>query len=555
LRKIILLCTCFMTIGSAALVGCTNDNGGNGEQVGDKDLKSEELVTPAGTFPIAKEKVTLKVLVKGNARVENFETNTFTKWLEEKTNVHIQWEVAPENNYQEKLNLVLASGDYPDVIMDMEVSPAQQMIYGNQGVFLKLNSYIDKYGTEIKKIFEQIPQVKETISDPKGNIYALPQVAECYHCTYGQRMWIYKPWLDKLGLKVPETTDEFYQVLKAFKEKDPNGNGKADEIPLAGSKTTIPIDSFLMNSFIYTNHYNKNDYLMLNNGKVDVVFNKPEWKEGLKYLNKLFKEGLLAPQTFTQDKNGLKQMAENPNLPLLGAAPAFGVTDFTQIEGKSGRWAEYVAVPPLKGPSGYQVAAYDPYNAARIGRFIITRASKYPEIALRWADSMYMEEITLRSVDGRPDQEWRWAKDGEKGIDGRPAVWAKIQPFGAVTNEAWAQTGLAFRSSRIRLGLAVFKTPELEVILHNESKNKYEPYKQDLKMTVPPLFFSNEQASEIADLQKTINDYVQEMIARFTTGDMDIDKGWDGYVQNLNNMNLKRYLQIVQEAYDAKNKH
>ncbi len=93
---------------------------------------------------------------------------------------------------------------------------------------------------------------KDLITAPDGNIYALPQVNECYHCMYQQRMWIYKPWLDKLGLKMPTTTDEFYEVLKAFKTKDPNGNGKADEIPLSGSIqassshlfTTQMIDSF-----------------------------------------------------------------------------------------------------------------------------------------------------------------------------------------------------------------------------------------------------------------------------------------------------------------------
>ncbi len=97
------------------------------------------------------KKSTLKILVKGSASVEDFATNDFTKWLEEKTNVHIEWEVAPEKSANEKLNLVLSSGDYPDVIMGFGVSPTQMMIYGNQGVFLPLNDLIDKHGVEIQK--------------------------------------------------------------------------------------------------------------------------------------------------------------------------------------------------------------------------------------------------------------------------------------------------------------------------------------------------------------------------------------------------------------------
>jgi putative aldouronate transport system substrate-binding protein len=102
---------------------------------------------------------------------------------------------------------------------------------------------------------------------------------------------------------MPTTTEEFYQVLKAFKERDPNGNGKADEIPYIGTNASLlnyP-DAFLMNAFIYNNYFQNNFHLMINNGKVDAAFNKPEWKEGVKYINKLFKEGLMPLETFTQD--------------------------------------------------------------------------------------------------------------------------------------------------------------------------------------------------------------------------------------------------------------
>src|SRR5699024_315051 len=139
------------------------------------------------------------------------------------------------------------------------------------------------------KMFEELPHVKEAITAPDGNIYALPQVNECYHCSYSQKLWIYQPWLDELGLEMPTTTDEFYEVLKAFKEDDPNGNGKADEIPLAGANSGayVKIDQFLMNSFIYNNYFNNAQHLYVDHGNIEAAFNKPEWKDGLEYLNML----------------------------------------------------------------------------------------------------------------------------------------------------------------------------------------------------------------------------------------------------------------------------
>ncbi|HWO55893.1 MAG TPA: ABC transporter substrate-binding protein [Paenibacillus cookii] len=513
-------------------------------------------LTPPGTYPLVKEKTTLKIMVRGNPLVENFETNEFTKWYEEKTNVHIEWEVVPEQSMQEKLNLVLASEDYPDVIMGLNVSPTQQMIYGSQGAFLPLNDLIEKQGTQTKKMFADNPEIKETVTAIDGNIYALPEVNDCYHCSMSQKMWIYEPWLKKLGLEMPKTTDDLYNVLKAFKENDPNGNGKKDEIPLSITQKSwrSTIDAFLMNSFIYNPVYGSSSkHMFIKDGKLDVAFNKPEWREGLRYLNKLYKEGLIAPESFTQDENQLIQQGENPGTVILGASTGGHEGVFTQLMGDSGRWKEYKAVPPLKGPGGVQYAAVDT-TALTPGAFIITKKAKNPELALRWADGLYEKEMTLRSVYGRPDQEWRDAKEGEIGINGKPAVWSELKSYGTVQNVNWAQTGPALRTNDFRLSAVAKGDDDLEVILYNETKNKYEPYKPKDVSTVPPLFLTNEQASEIADLAKTINDYVDEMIARFVIGDASLDADWDSYVSQLDAMNLKRYLEIYQTAYDEKNK-
>lgn len=545
-----------LTAFSILLAGCSADKGqAEGDNKKDEGASAIELTAP-GTYPLVKEKTTLKVMVRGNPLVENFSTNEFTKWYEEKTNVHIEWEVVPEQSMQEKLNLVLASEDYPDVIMGLNISPSQQMIYGSQGAFIPLNDLIEKQGSQTKKLFESNPDLKSAITALDGNIYALPEINDCYHCSMSQKMWIYEPWLKKLNLDMPTTTEEFYNVLKAFKEQDPNGNGKPDEIPLAVTQKSwrSAIDGFLMNSFIYNPIYGSSyKHMFIKDGKVDVAYNKPEWKEGLRYLNRLYKEGLIAPESFTQDENQLIQIGENPDTVLLGASTGGHQGVFTQLLGDSGRWNEYKAVPPLKGPGGVQYAANDTTSFTP-GSFVITKKAKNPELALRWADGLYEEEHTLRSVYGRPDAEWRKAKEGEQGINGKPAVWSELKSFGTVQNVNWAQTGPSNRTNDFRLSAVAKGNDDLEVILYNETKNKYEPYAPKDVSTVPPLFLTNEQASEVADLAKTLNDYVDEMIARFVIGDADLDGEWDGYVQQLDAMNLARYLEIYQKAYDDNTK-
>ncbi|CAH1227893.1 hypothetical protein PAECIP111891_06198 [Paenibacillus allorhizoplanae] len=528
---------------SVVLLSACSDSGSK-EAAKQTEAIIDDQVTPAGQFPITKEKTTLKVMVKGSSIVENFATNEFTKWLEEKTNIHIDWEVAPEKTFAEKLNVSLASGDYPDVLLNMSVSPVQQSIYGKDGVFIPLNPYIDKYGVEMKKMFEQVTYVKDLITMPDGKIYSVPQVNDCYHCSLGQKMWIYKPWLDKLGLKMPETTEEFYQVLKAFKEKDPNGNGKADEIPLVGATNgpSSTLDLFLPSAFIEKDF----NLRFVKDGKVRVAYNQPEWKEALKYLNKMFAEGLISPQTFTQDRNQLKQMGMNPEIPILGAIASQNQTVFVEVD--NARFKDYVSVPPLKGPTGIRSTAYNPY-AVSAGQYVVTNKAKNPAAAFRMADLLLSEEATLRSTQGRPDQEWVRPAQGELGVNGKQAVWKPIVSFGKLQNIHWAQAGPSLRTNELRLSVAADPKNSLELILYNETK-KYEPFGTNPSKIVPPLFFTNEQAEELSTLEKTLTDYRTEFFAKTVTGSLDVEKEWNNYLSTLDKMNIKRYLEIYQQAYD-----
>src|SRR5690625_1911271 len=347
-----------------ALAACSS---GNGDKTGASE-DYEPIVTEAGEFPIVEEEVTLDVLVPSNSLVENFETNEFTKWYEEKTGVKVNWEVIPEEGAEEQLNLILTSGDYPDVIMNMPVTMSQMRVYGEKGVFLSLNDLIDDYGIETQRMFEEIPIIKDSITTPEGEIYSLPQVNECFHCTMPEKMWIYKPWLEKLDLDMPTTTDELHDVLKAFKEQDPNGNGKDDEIPLSGMKNSWreKVTGFLMTPFIYSDLHEID-------GEIIAPWDKPEWKEGLTYLHEMYEDGLIYEGSFTQDLEQFKKLGENANEVILGSAIAATPSSFVrQDKSDEGRMQDYVAVPALEGPEGNKLVYSEPDPVTRPAEFIIT---------------------------------------------------------------------------------------------------------------------------------------------------------------------------------------
>lgn len=540
-KKLITMLSCLLTI-SLLGTGCSKkttptDNGAANVTPG---------LSAPGTFPITKDKTTLKILVPAQAYVQDFTTNDFTKYYEEKTNVHIEWNIV-SGDFAQKKSVLFASGSYPDIFMKSSISKSEQSVYGSQGVLIPLNDLIEKNSVTFKQILTERPDIKQQITAPDGKIYGLPTLNEVYHSKHNQKMWVYKPWLDKLGIKMPETTDEFYEMLKAFKTKDPNGNGKADEIPYATeSKGYSGVDGFLMNAFIYkpsTEHYN-----IVENGKITNIAVKPEFKEGLKYIRKLYKEDLMAPESLTMDRKQRTALGENPGVPILGAANALWFGMFTVNGADSGRYKDYIAIAPLKGPSGVRIAPTALTNFSG-SEFNITKECKNPDVAIRWVDWLYTLEGTMNSTMGLEGVGWRKANPGEKGVDGRQANRIGLADFGQSQNKHWSQTAPMNMLAEVRLGAAVKDANDLEAILYNETKTKYEPYA--VSKTVPDMFFTEDQSSEVTELNTIISKIIAEKIAQFVSGNKDIDAEWDSYVKELENAGLKRNIEIYQQAYDS----
>ncbi len=522
--------------------------------------ESAANVNPKGEFPIVKEPVTLTVLMRASNGVADFEENAYTQWLEEQSGIDLTFDVAPNSQTEadQKFNLVVASGDLPDVIINFGTSLAEQQTLADQGLLIPMDDLIAEYGDEYAKVLEALPQINDVNSLADGKTYSLPDINECYHCTLSQKAWIYKPWLDKLGLEVPTTTDELYTVLKAFKEQDPNGNGEADEIPWSASVSGDwhgEITKFIMNSFVMSPDLSDDTFMFVEDGMIKASYAEEGWKEGIQYLNKLYSEGLIDPEAFTNDSTKLKALAENPDVPLLGFVQEGWPGMFLDWgSATSTRWQEFVPVGPLKGPSGLQQFPESQYSLIGTGKFMITKDCANPEAAFRLADLMYSYEGTLRNAIGRKGEEWVDSEEGAESIIGGQAKYKVVMVYNeGEQSVSWNQAAPGYRSAEFRLAQEFNPEDPLERYLYNWSKEIYAPYgKPD--MTVPPLVFTSEQSQKLGEYRTALTTLVDQMFASFVTGEMDVTTQWDSYLEELKNNGLDEYLSIYQAAYDAKYK-
>lgn len=548
--------TLLVLLAVAAVAGAT----GAGEEAVSGD---DEAITvnPPGTFPIVDEPITMTAFIEPMPAVEDYQDNAFTEWLAEKTNIRLEVD-APLTDAAQRRNLLLAAGDYPEIFMAGNgiFSGEEQMLYGSQGVLLPLNDLIVEYGENTRAIFDKYPTVYRSSVMPDGNIYTISRITENLITSLQMKMWIYEPFLDALDMEMPQTTAEFRDWLIAVRDGDPNGNGDPDdEIPLAGGAAwwNTGVEAFLMNAFIYT-HSNVTwgtaaDRLRVVDGTVDAVYDSPEWKAGLTYINGLYEDGLIAPESFVQDRNQMLQMGESPT-PVLATAPAGHQGGFTNLGGESGRWLEYTAVPPLEGPGGVRLTT----NVVNVGRtaYAITNKSQSPAAAFRLGDAFGYDEFILRNWLGREGTEWDWAEAGQVGITGREALFYQIVADGEVPPDArWNQVGPVWMGAD---NMHLLRAPapgedfegEVNAVLLRES-NKYLPYAASPNMVMPSVTIADPgEAAEYAELRAAINEYVNEMIARFITGDADIERTWASYLDELDTIGLPRYLELLQEAYD-----
>ncbi|KAF9119514.1 hypothetical protein BGX30_003801 [Mortierella sp. GBA39] len=515
---------------STLLVGMTACSGGDS---GGKTAESSDSFNQTG-LPIVKEPITLNVLtVRWGNMGDTFTKNTWLQNLEKETNIKINWQVMSSNDWGEQKSIMLASGTLPDIVFG-DIAFSDSDIVNNLSLFQPLDDYIDKYMPNLKAAMEESPELKKLSTFPDGKMYSLPARLPSRPVTQNQPV-INKAWLDRLGLQVPGTIDELHQVLKAFKENDPNGNGKKDEIPYSGSGD-ISMD--LLNPFGITDLNGTG--MMIKDGKPVYYPTSEEYKEAIKWAHQLFSEGLIDQELFTQDNTMLTAKQQNPDVSLVG------FTHQWTPDAVFGKWKdEYVTIPTISGPDGKRYQVGDPNGLSyRRNELLITTTCKYPEAAARWADQFYTNEASIQNFWGAIDTV---IKKNDAG------TYALMNPPAGTSADAW------YWESSVRDFGPKYVSPSFEKNIILDPSNG-----DGLKLTIdklgkdyvttpfPNVMYTAEEFQELPTLTTDIDTYVRTTRAQWITKG-GIDEQWDAYIKKLNEMGLERLVTIRTDAYERYN--
>ena len=526
----------------------------------DEDLSAYKLCENFGD-------IKLNFAVTDHASIASWEDNAFVKWVEDVTNVDLEFTLIPYESRAEQLGLILASGDYPDVFLVCGMNDNMISKYGvGEGAFLPLNDLIETKGNFINKIFEEYPGSKGLITQLDGNIYSLPVVNECYHCTVPTKFWMNQTWLDNLGLEQPKTLEELRTVLEKFRDEDANGNGDAtDEIPLAGdyqdgwyTNVELPI----MSAFTFynldldtTNTTNPEAFgLYLEDGTVVTPFAKDEFKQGVETVAQWVSEGLIYEGSFTQDLAGLTQIAESGRL----GASSGGYILFADLGGEA--YQQYRPVLPVTGPNGFSSIQSFPHDSVGGKTFVISAECEHPEEAFMIGDLMYSYAATMRGYYGIYGEQWTDAQEGEVGINGEPALYHLLVPWQESEPQSYCvlQMVSSFRDAAYRLGepsdpnVDLYSAAGLETLLYNVTHD-YEPFTSDEKI-IPPIKFTDEENEELSLLKADLSNTIKENMIAFFNGTKTVENDYDAFLADLEAQGLSRLVEYYQNAYDAQYK-
>jgi putative aldouronate transport system substrate-binding protein len=530
-----------------AALGCKNTSG---------EAKKAEY-TAVGTYPIVKQPVEMTLFAMSAPNVIDLQTNDFTKYLEEKTNVKWKFTTAPNETSTEKINLLLASNDYPDAFMFNTPSVVQ---YGVQEhMLIPLEDMIPQYMPNYWKTMQDTPAYWAQQRQADGHIYGVASINECYHCTWYNKMWVNMDTLQKIGKKVPATTEEFKDVCKAFLAANPKG------IAVTGSTTGWgeQFINFLTGSFI-TNPGLRSPNTRLAaspSGEVVTIANQPEYQEALRFLNELYLMGAIYDGGFTQTSDQYRSLVNQPDAPVLFLASG-AIVNSVDADVNPSLYRAYRAIAPLKGPAGVQTNTEFKYNNLQENKFVITDRCPYPEAALRWADHFYTMEGYLQyqygaNLDGK---DFILNPAGEVGLNGKPALFKVLNQYTAEPqNHDWQDTGLIYATSTIRLGEAtpadidIASAAGLEKLLVIETETVCEPYSQKAgQFDVLPgsLKLTADESNSIQTIGVELATYIDENMVAFITGRKNINTDWDAYVRGFDALKLGDYLKVNQAAWD-----
>ena len=532
------------------LAGCGGGGGSVGANSQGLDVDPAEVAMPLA------EKATINGLTKFPAGTESEPNNrTIFKRLEEETNVHVEWRAISSDQWGDKIQLEMANAKtLPDFIFDAGFGNADLLKYGKNGIIIPLEDYIDKYMPNLCKVFEQVPEYRAMCLDVDGHIWALPWIEQLgYQQTAIQLLdnmpYINTAWLDFLGLDMPATTDEFEAVLKAFKDH-------ASEL-----KAEFGIDGDIIPMSCIMNDGGQDPYILINgfgegygdpdtwkhmvvtdDGKVVCDAQSEGFKKGTEWLHKLYEEGLIDVEAFTQDWS---------TYVAKGKSGRYGVCFTWDVANVAPSLEGWAPLPMLQADTKCitpDTAAYT--SGFDRGRCVVTAAAENPALVCSWLDQMY---DPIQS----PQNNWgTYGEDDdfdifEMGTNDKGEPMLHHAPLGDASpvevREAESVNG----------PLAILDTYYGEyVTLPDDAAYRLdwieEIYTPDChaKYCLPNFFMTQEDTTTDsnlgADIGKCVNEFKSNSVMNGFT-----DADWDQFQADLQAYKIDEYVALYQKYFDA----
>jgi putative aldouronate transport system substrate-binding protein len=462
--------------------------------------------------------------------------------------VDIKWNSVTSDMLAERKNLLFGTNDLPDAFMGAELSDYELITYGSDGVLIPLNQYINAQTMpNLMKILEQRPGSLAQVTMPDGNIYSLPNWEEMGFRykdgkTYGigaipQFTAINTDWLNKLGLKMPVTIDEFHDVLTAFKTRDPNGNGKADEIPL-----TFEYEHWCANMTSFFSAFGFTDY----NGdhralvKDKVLYNamREEYRNAIRYFAQWFKEGLIDVEAFSQDDSQYIAKGKAADV-IVGSFVWWEIPEVVGYE----RASMYSYLDFLSDSSGKLNVNLNEQGTIGHNRFAVTKACKNPELLLKWVDQMYEPKMSMQAIYG-PIGVFFENQPDSKGV-----YLSKKPPAGTTEGELKGMNEILGPVAQLseHYGTLYYMEARAQERL-NEQRDFWFNKITDFSY-YPSVIFTMKESEILNDKLTDIKSYTSEMTAKWLMNG-GIDQEWAAYVAQLQRMGIADVIKVWQDGYD-----
>lgn len=469
--------------------------------------------------------------------------------LQKRTNTQIEFVTAPWDGESTRITTILSSGEPIDV-MSMDTNQFDYAGFCRDGLLLPLDDYLKsgKYPTLAKLAYGDVYFNRYNVD---GKVYGIPEPIQ----PGDWNNYIRSDWLEKVGLSIPTTPEEMYEVLKAFKEKDPDGNGVDDTIGIYVAQKNQHLDP-LMQMFV---NIRGTEYDALADGKIQYNWVAPAYKDALTYINKLFHEGLINQDMFTlNDKNYMR------------AKFSAGQCGWVNSPMIAGDFNELLKVAPdakvaLMSPMPHAPTASGAYAGDANWNWmqnVLPATCSNPEKVLDLLEYLHSPEgrkLICTGIEGIHYD--RFEQDGEVGIfygvsaEEQGKDWDPAKGEGPTGSPMW--WGMV---STINGIIPFDQYDSLEEALKHAvmfvSKEEYDsnPYwdmrkRGSLLTTHNPVPVVIPEMSDIrADLESIRMEY-QALIIQADPS--EIDGLWDEYLQYMDSVGLPDAMVAVQAWYDA----